>query len=164
MASFKVYVTKDYTVFCAGHFITYKGDKCEALHGHNYRAAATLEGKLNQDGYVFDFITLKGILRTICDRLDHRMLLARDNPLLKITEDGSSVVVSYEQKKYMFPRDEVVLLPISNTTAEKLAEWVGDQIQVALNQLTPHELTALEVEIEESFGQSASYSRRLDAR
>src|SRR5258708_33697158 len=164
LPSFKVYVSKDYTVFCAGHFITYQGDKCEALHGHNYRAGATLEGNLNQHGYVFDFIVLKGILRGICDQLDHRMLLPRDNPLLKITEDGSSILVGYDQKKYMFPRDEVVLLPISNTTAEKLAEWVGDHIQVALNQLTPHELTTLEAEIEESFAQRSLCSRRLDAR
>ena len=161
LLAFKVYVSKDYTVFCAGHFITYQGDKCEGLHGHNYRAAATLEGQLNEAGYVFDFAILKRILRTICDQLDHRMLLPRDNPLLEITDDGSSVLVSYGQKKYMFPREEVVLLPIVNTTAEKLAEWVGDQIQAELSKLTPHDLTRLEVEIEESFGQSAFCSRPL---
>ena len=36
---YKVRVTKDHLVFCAGHFISYEGDKCERLHGHNYRAA-----------------------------------------------------------------------------------------------------------------------------
>lgn len=45
MPSFKIRVTKNYTVFCAGPFITYEGDKCEPLHGHNYHAAS-IEGEL----------------------------------------------------------------------------------------------------------------------
>jgi 6-pyruvoyltetrahydropterin/6-carboxytetrahydropterin synthase len=36
---YTVRVSKDYLVFCAGHFITYDGDHCERLHGHNYRVA-----------------------------------------------------------------------------------------------------------------------------
>src|SRR5947209_10469558 len=36
---FHVRVTKDHLVFCSGHFISYEGDKCERLHGHNYRTA-----------------------------------------------------------------------------------------------------------------------------
>ena len=40
---FKVRVTKDNFVFCSGHFISYEGDKCERLHGHNYRATVEIE-------------------------------------------------------------------------------------------------------------------------
>ena len=47
-----------YLVFCSGHFISYEGDKCERLHGHNYRATVEIEGDLNEDSYVFDFIAL----------------------------------------------------------------------------------------------------------
>ena len=43
---FQVRVSKDYLVFCSGHFISYEGDKCERLHGHNYRAAVEVEGLL----------------------------------------------------------------------------------------------------------------------
>jgi 6-pyruvoyltetrahydropterin/6-carboxytetrahydropterin synthase len=161
MTAFKVYVSKDSTVFCAGHFITYEGDKCEALHGHNYRAAVTLEGDLTPSGYVFDFIALKAILRRICDQLDHRMLLPRDNPLLTITQEAANLLVGYREKKYMFPADEVVILPISNTTAEKLAEWVSDQIEAELKHRSVSWLTKMEVEIEESFGQSATCMRTL---
>ena len=42
---FTVRVAKDYLVFCCGHFITYNGDDCERLHGHNYRAAVQVEGE-----------------------------------------------------------------------------------------------------------------------
>ena len=40
MPNYAVRITKDYLVFSAGHFITYNGDVCERLHGHNYRVAA----------------------------------------------------------------------------------------------------------------------------
>jgi len=56
---FKVRVTKDHLVFCSGHFISFEGDKCERLHGHNYRATVEIEGDLDENHYVFDFIALK---------------------------------------------------------------------------------------------------------
>ena len=64
---YRVRIEKDYTVFCAGHFITYDGHECEPLHGHNYRAAAALEGPLDENAYVFDFTRLKRALRTVVD-------------------------------------------------------------------------------------------------
>jgi 6-pyruvoyltetrahydropterin/6-carboxytetrahydropterin synthase len=161
MSTFSVRVTKDYTVFCAGHFITYDGDQCEPLHGHNYRAAASVEGELDENAYVFDFTTLKKILRGLCDRLDHRMLLPRDNPRLSLQEDGPSLFVRYREKTYMFPREDVVVLPIPNTTAEMLAQWIGGEIENSLRERGAKNLTALEVEVEEVFGQSAFCRRAL---
>lgn len=163
MTSFEVSVGKDYTVFCAGHFVTYDGDKCEPLHGHNYRAATRLVGKLNDDGMVFDFVTLKRLLRAICDRLDHRMLLPRDNPRLTLIESEESVTVRYKQKTYLFPREDVVLLPISNTTAELLAAWVADELVAAIRATGQALPEIVEVEIAESFGQSATCRRMVRA-
>ena len=77
---FKVRVTKDHLVFCSGHFISYEGDKCERLHGHNYRAAVEVEGDLDENHYVFDFIALKHRTKAITDELDHRMMLPTRNP------------------------------------------------------------------------------------
>lgn len=161
MTSFEVSVGKDYTVFCAGHFVTYDGDKCEALHGHNYRAAARLVGGLDDDGMVFDFITLKRLLRVICDRLDHRMLLPRFNPRLTLIEDEEAVTVRYKQKMYLFPREDVVFLPISNTTAELLAAWVADELIAAIHATGRLVPDLVEVEIAESFGQSAICRRTV---
>ena len=160
MASFKVHVTKDYTVFCSGHFITYD-DQCEPLHGHNYRAAATLEGDLDENAYVFDFTTLKKLLRGICDRLDHRMLLPRDNPRLAVAEDGPGIVARYREKTYVFPREDVLILPVPNTTAEMLAQWIAGEVETDLRRQGATHLTTLEVEVEEVFGQSAFCRRAL---
>lgn len=35
-AQFRVRVTKDHLVFSAAHFITFNGNICERLHGHNW--------------------------------------------------------------------------------------------------------------------------------
>ena len=91
MPAYRVHVVKDNLVFCAGHFITYAGD-CEPLHGHNYRTAVTLEGPLDESEYVFNFVTLKKMMKAICDRLDHRMLLPSDNPLLDIQSDAALTI------------------------------------------------------------------------
>lgn len=161
MTTFQVSVSKDYTVFCAGHFVTYDGDQCEFLHGHNYRAAARLTGALNDDQMVFDFVSLKRMLRQVCDTLDHRMLLPRDNPLLQLSRDATSISVRYKQKLYVFPVEDVVILPIPNTTAECLAQWVAEQLAAAIAPALQGSLELLEVEIEESFGQAAICRRRL---
>ena len=161
MSSFKVRVTKDYTVFCSGHFVTYEGDKLEPLHGHNYRAAAVLEGDLTEDNYVFDFVALKKVLREICNRLDHRMLLPTNNPLLDISLDDKSFTVRYQARTYVFPREDVVQLPIPNTTAERIAEWIAGQIEADLRKRSLNGLQVLEVEVEETFGQSAFFRKEL---
>ncbi|MBI3242926.1 MAG: 6-carboxytetrahydropterin synthase [Chloroflexi bacterium] len=159
--SFKVRVTKDYTVFCAGHFVTYNGDKLEPLHGHNYRAAAVVEGKLNEDNYVVDFIVLKRLLREICNRLDHKMLLATNNPLLDISQNETSFTVRHHERIYVFPREDVTQLPIPNTTAERIAEWISGEIEADFRARGLTGLTALEVEVEETFGQSAFFRKEL---
>jgi len=161
MPSFKVRVTKDYTVFCSGHFVTYDGDKLEPLHGHNYRTAVSIEGDLDENSYVFDFVTLKRLMRAICNQLDHRMLLPTNNPLLDIRQDETSVTVRFGERAYAFPRQDVVLLPVTNTTAERLAEWISGEIETELRQRGATGLTMLEVEVEESFGQSAFCRREI---
>ena len=129
---YQVRVTKDYLVFCSGHFITYNGDCCERLHGHNYRVAVEVENDLDENQYVFDFIALKDLTRAITDELDHRMLLPAASRLITLTEDGPNWKVRYKDRFWSFPRDECVLLPIANTTAELLASYIADRLRQAI--------------------------------
>jgi 6-pyruvoyltetrahydropterin/6-carboxytetrahydropterin synthase len=157
MRTFRVRVDKDYTVFCAGHFITYEGHLCEALHGHNYRVAAGVEGPLDENFYVLNFTRLKRLVKTVADRLDYRMLLPTASERIAVAADGSEVVAQYKDKRYVFPAGDVVLLPIPNTTAEMLAQWFAGEVKALM---TPAEIAAaavIEIEIEESFGQRATY-------
>src|SRR6187455_1522093 len=112
---YTVRVTKDYLVFCSGHFISYEGDKCERLHGHNYRAAVEIEGVLDTNYYVFDFIALKNRTKAIISDLDHRMMLPTRNRLILVEESPRSIRVRYRDREWVFPRDDCVLLPIENT-------------------------------------------------
>jgi 6-pyruvoyltetrahydropterin/6-carboxytetrahydropterin synthase len=154
-SSYHVRISKDYLVFSAGHFITYAGDQCERLHGHNYRVAVELDDELDQNAYVFDFIALKDMTRAITEELDHRMLLPTQSRLIKLEEDGPNVRVVYGDRHWSFPRDECALLPIANTTAELLANYIGGRLRDALSDRGLGLPRVLRVEVEESFGQSA---------
>jgi 6-pyruvoyltetrahydropterin/6-carboxytetrahydropterin synthase len=159
---FQVRVTKDYLVFCSGHFISYEGDKCERLHGHNYRTAVEIEGILDPNCYVFDFITLKHRARIITEELDHRMMLPTRNPVILLEERGSSIRVRYKDREWVFPRDDCVLLPIENTTAELLARYIGERLREDLRRTYAYVPQVLRIEVEESIGQFATYEWRPD--
>jgi 6-pyruvoyltetrahydropterin/6-carboxytetrahydropterin synthase len=157
---FKVRVTKDHLVFCSGHFISYEGDKCERLHGHNYRATVEIEGELDENHYVFDFIALKHRTKAITDELDHRMMLATCNSLIHVQEEGRSVRVRYREREWLFPREDCVLLPIENTTAELLARWIAQRLLDDLQRQHNYRPAVLRVEVEENVGQSATCELR----
>ncbi|MGF1579929.1 MAG: 6-pyruvoyl tetrahydropterin synthase family protein [Gemmataceae bacterium] len=154
---FHIRVTKDYLVFCSGHFITYDGDQCEHLHGHNYRTAIEVGGELDENWYVFDFVTLKRLGRQVTDELDHRMLLPTKNPHITLEEAGRGIRVRFQDREWVFPREDCVLLPIENTTAELLGKWLAGRLLEELRSKYDFEPQFLRVEVEESFGQSATY-------
>jgi 6-pyruvoyltetrahydropterin/6-carboxytetrahydropterin synthase len=157
---FKVRVTKDHLVFCSGHFISYQGHQCERLHGHNYRAAVEVEGKLQEDYYVFDFIALKNRTKAITDELDHFMLLPTKNPVIKVEEVGASVRARYRDREWVFPRGDCVLLPIENTTAELLARYIAGRLLESLRMNEKFVPEVLRVEVEEGPGQGATVEIR----
>jgi len=158
--TYKVRVTKDHLVFSSGHFISFEGDKCERLHGHNYRTAVEIENDLDPNQYVFDFIALKQRTKTITDELDHRMMLPTNSPCIAVAAGPRSVQVRFRDREWVFPRDDCVLLPLENTTAELLARYIGQRLLADLQQKHHFVPQVLRVEIEESFGQSAIYEWR----
>jgi 6-pyruvoyltetrahydropterin/6-carboxytetrahydropterin synthase len=158
--SYKIHVAKDQLVFCCGHFISYSGHHCERLHGHNYRAAVEVEGPLTEDYYVFDFIALKARTKAITDELDHHMLLATRNPVIKLDESPVRVEVRYRDLQWVFPRGDCILLPIENTTAELLARYIGGRLLDSLRADEGFVPEVLRVEVEEAPGQSATVELR----
>jgi 6-pyruvoyltetrahydropterin/6-carboxytetrahydropterin synthase len=157
---YRVRVTKDYLVFSAGHFITYNGHECERLHGHNYRTAVEVEGPLDENFYVFDFIALLNHTRAIVGELDHHMLLATRNPLIRVQETERNVQVRFEDREWSFPRADCVLLPLENTTAELLAKWIAGRLANVLREGHRFVPEVLRVEVEENIGQWAVYEWR----
>ena len=145
--------------FDSAHFATH-GDDCEPLHGHSYQVAAEVSGVLSDDSWVIDFVELKSVLRGICAELDHHMLLQSDSRVLKI--ESSAIgwhIVTPQGSGYDLPAADVAALPLDNTTAERLAEWVSGRIWEILGQRGIENMLSLDVEVYEGPGQSASHRR-----
>lgn len=153
--AYRVRVTKDHLVFSAAHFITFNGDVCERLHGHNWRTAAEIEGPLDENQYVFDFIALRDQLQSIVNELDHRMLLPLAHPAIHVSASETEVEARFENRRWVFPREDCVLLPVANTTAELIARWIAERLLAALPAGSLEAMRALQVEVEENFGQWA---------
>ena len=162
-SSFRVQVSKDYLVFASAHFITFKGHQCETLHGHNYLVGVAVEGAVEAETlFVLDFSVLKQITRKLVDRIDHKVLLPTLNPKLAFREDGDRIAVDYfGQPTYVFPKRDCALLPIPNSTAEMLAQYLGSQVREELVAGGYTHLTSLDLEVEENYGQSATYHEAL---
>jgi 6-pyruvoyltetrahydropterin/6-carboxytetrahydropterin synthase len=162
-ATFRVQVSKDYLVFASAHFITFRGHQCESLHGHNYRVGVSVEGSLDDESFfVLDFSVLKKTVRSLVDEIDHKVLLPTQNPKLSYSEQNDRVTVSYfGEPTYVFPKRDCALLPIQNSTAEILAEYLALKVRDQLRKDGYTHLTRLEIEVEENFGQSATYFTSL---
>jgi 6-pyruvoyltetrahydropterin/6-carboxytetrahydropterin synthase len=165
MSAYRVHICKDNLIFASGHFVSYDGDKVEPLHGHNYRLSVTVEGPVDENHYVFNFVTLKRLMKRVADELDHRMLLPRDNALIEVQpQDDGGVIVRTQGRWYRFPQEDVVILPLPNTTVEMLARHVCGRLRAELaTRPDAAHLSAIEVAVEETFGQTGIYREEFSS-
>lgn len=155
---FEVFVGKEYLKFNAAHFIAYPGFR-ERLHGHNYHVTVRVEGDLGPDGYVLDFGLVKKATKAVCEALDEHTILPADSDCLEIREEGDGVEVVYEDgSRFVFPRGDVILLPIVHTSAEELARYVAGRVRAELIAAGARPWRKLEVAVAETHGQSATYT------
>jgi 6-pyruvoyltetrahydropterin/6-carboxytetrahydropterin synthase len=70
----KMFVTKEFT-FAAAHSLSKYHGKCERLHGHNYRLRVTVQGQVQSNGMLIDFVILKKIVKDkVFVKYDHQNL------------------------------------------------------------------------------------------
>ncbi|MCB9736382.1 MAG: 6-carboxytetrahydropterin synthase [Deltaproteobacteria bacterium] len=153
---FSVRLYKEYFNFGSAHFLIFGDGSREELHGHNYKVRANLFGDTIAGDLVLDFIQVKPLIKSICDSLDHRTLLPRDNPHLEVVEREDRVEARHRDGSFFcFPRRDVRILPITNTSTEMLARFIAREVYTALpGRLPDARLTAIEIEVEESPGQA----------
>ena len=156
-SGFSARVTKDSLVFSAAHFITFNGNICERLHGHNWRLDVSIAGELDENGYVFDFIALRDACQKIVEELDHSVLLPEHHEKIRVEtiSDGREVQASFAERRWIFPVEDCRILPVANTTAELIASWVGRRLMNDLQLQNSTALQSLQVSVEENFGQWA---------
>jgi len=136
--------------FSAAHF-SVLGGMAERLHGHNYTVMLRARGAVGADGTVVDFHRLKQVLREACAALDERMLVPLHSDAVAVTVDGDSVHLREGSRHFVLPRDDVCLLPVSNTTCECLAVHLLQRVRNGLGDLP----VRLELQVEELPGQGA---------
>ncbi len=94
--------------FCYGHRLLGHQGKCKNLHGHNATLEIVLQNnQLNPLGMVVDFADVKKIMKNYIDeKIDHKMILFKEDPYLEILQKQNEPVFVMEQ----------------NPTAENLAK------------------------------------------
>jgi 6-pyruvoyltetrahydropterin/6-carboxytetrahydropterin synthase len=139
--------------FAAAHFVLGETG-CERLHGHNYLVEVQVFGEQEEKhNLVIDFLELKPFVRHFVNELDHKILLPKENSLMKITQYGDEVEAYYSpsDKRYLFPKSDVVLLPIKNTTVEEFARLLAGKMTGLFE--TYENISAIEVGVFEYKGQ-----------
>ena len=133
----------------------------EPLHGHNYRVQVKGEAPDLADDMVFDFLDIKPIVREVCDSLDHKLLIPKENKYLKIHTDKKNYIIETpDESVFSIPQSDTLLLPILNTSAERIAIYICDEIRKKVSEKFNYAFSSIEVEVEETPGQSAVYLHR----
>jgi 6-pyruvoyltetrahydropterin/6-carboxytetrahydropterin synthase len=158
---YKTSIERNALRFSAAHFTTFQG-RAEPLHGHNYDLLMEVEGDLSEDAWVIDFGELKRIGEALCQQLDHRFLLPRDNPALNVSDLDDAWQIAFAGRRYVIPKSDVCVLPLDNSTAERLAEWFCHCLAEAL--AGRGNITSISVGIEEVPGQAGWCTLSLGKR
>jgi 6-pyruvoyltetrahydropterin/6-carboxytetrahydropterin synthase len=155
MPEFHIRIAGDELTFSAGHFITLEDGECERLHGHTYRVAVEVFGPLNDSRYVVDFVAVRNALKAIIAELDHRVLLPSQHSAIQVSSRAAAIEATFDDRRWVFPKDDCLLLPMANTTTESLAQYIGERLSVSLKSLDMASPNRLQIEIGEGTGCSA---------
>ncbi|MEE8359260.1 MAG: 6-carboxytetrahydropterin synthase [Candidatus Hydrothermarchaeales archaeon] len=135
--------------FSSSHFIV-EHEKCERIHGHNYRVKIELKGELDKNRMVMDFREIKDVIMEVIDRLDHKLLLPSKKGTMKLVEKEDQIEVTTATKFYSIPKEDYLLLPIKSTTAEDLSKYIFDELKKQIPLVT-------KVYVSETDGSTAFY-------
>jgi 6-pyruvoyltetrahydropterin/6-carboxytetrahydropterin synthase len=165
MERWSIEVQKEYFKFSSAHFLIFSDGSAERLHGHNYRVFLELDAGLDEFGLVVDFKCIKPIVRQLVDSLDEHFLVPGEHPELRVSEvSETEVEVLYRERRYLVPREDVIVLPINNTSSENLAAWMARELLRILPERFPKVVVeALRLAVEETSGQRGVYRYTRDS-
>lgn len=133
--------------FCAAHFLLGKAGPLEPLHGHSFHVKVELEGTLNAYSLMVDFNLVKKVLLKLLSQMNAKVLLP-NNPIsgqIKFNEDENETWYYYRDKAmFLFPKENVLLLPVSNITAETLSIYLLEEFWCRLQKEIPDEIVNLQ--------------------
>jgi len=140
--------------FAASHFLVGMG-KCERLHGHNYSVTVEVCGEPDDNGVIIDFHDLNLVVSKVCQSLDHRVLIAKDDKRYKLSTGESEIQIVFGEKRFLFPAADCVILPVKATTVEKISCYLLDVIVNELDKANYTGFKWIEVGVSEGSAQMA---------
>ncbi len=150
-----VIAREQYKVSCA-HMTVFADGTKERLHGHNYAIKLALDVDSIAFADMLPFAPLKAALAKLCADWKEHVLIATKNPHYVQIRDDHELELTLCGDRYVFPRGDVLLLPLDNISVEQLSAHIAEHLRTALaTELAPH-VTSLEVTVEESPGQGAT--------
>lgn len=144
--------------FSCAHMTVFPDGTKERLHGHNYTIAIALEVDRIDLPAMIPFVAIKAAVAALCGEWKEHVLIGAANPWLSIASDtAESIDFTLCGKRYVLPREDVLLFPLDNVSVETLSSHVAavlrERLAAALS--APH-VRALEIVVEENPGQGAS--------
>jgi 6-pyruvoyltetrahydropterin/6-carboxytetrahydropterin synthase len=151
--------------FSCAHMTVFPDGRKERLHGHNYTVAVAVDLAAIGFEHIIDFGAIKRQVAALCAEWRERTLLAERCPHLeRLVRDRGEVEFVLAGRRYVVPEEDLLLLPIENTSVEALsALWTELLAERLAPALRGSAAVGLEVTIEESPGQGARSYRRLGA-
>lgn len=153
-----LHIYKQNFKFSSAHFLIFDEKHAERLHGHNYQVQLKMKFKpmnpaMSQQGFCIDFNEIKKWLKDRLNQWDEMVLLPEKHPDFKFQKKGPSLEVTFRDRFYVFPQNEVVLLPILNTSVELLSQILA---QATYAEFMGRGAQSVEITVEETPGQAAS--------
>jgi 6-pyruvoyltetrahydropterin/6-carboxytetrahydropterin synthase len=137
-------------------------EKCGRLHGHTYALHVKIWGSLDSNGIILDFSIVKNLLKNIVKKLDHKILIPENCKYANIKKNEIKIFMETLGKKYEFPKEDCILLPISSTSAEKISEYILELFIKKINIY--NNIEHIELGIDEGFGQGARVIKYLKGK
>ena len=157
--STEIRIRKEALKFASAHMTVFLDGTKEALHGHQYQPSVSMGIKNIDFENMIPFSKVKNAMKKIAMLWDEKILIATENPHYQsIRKTKDSLEFTLCKKRYVLPREEVVLLKVDNITCEQLAFSYFEFLNAELESLFLNDnVLYVQVYIEESPGQGAAY-------
>jgi len=142
--------------FASAHFIA-DYSKCSRLHGHSYAVSVAIKGE-PENGIIVDFVEVKNLIREIIEELDHRVIIPTTGDM-KINDKNEEVEVIHGQKRFVFPKNDCVFIPMPSSSAENLAIYILQKFMEKFSP--PPNIEEVAIGVDEGYGQGAWARRRI---
>lgn len=157
MSTTTLHLAKQNFKFSAAHFLIFDETHAEKLHGHNYQVKVDINAPADEaqhsDGYFMDFNVFKKFIKARLDVWDEIVLLPQNHPDMKFNKTEKSLEVTFRDRFYVFPLNEVILLPVTNTSVENLSKILAEEFYAEFKKYGVQKVV---VSVEETQGQGAS--------